>query len=107
LDQARRAENKLGLAEHLADASARLGVSTFALALLLAGAEPEELATAVTAALRGVPSIAYGDVIGTNVAMCTSRSAWAPCSPRCRSVAGCAATPCSAYCAAGRTETSP
>jgi hypothetical protein len=48
LDQARRAENKLGLAEHLADASARLGVNTFALALLLAGAEPEELATAVT-----------------------------------------------------------
>lgn len=58
-------------AEHLADASTRLGVSTFALALLLAGAEPEELATAVTAALRGVPTIAYGDVIGTNVAMCT------------------------------------
>jgi cation:H+ antiporter len=58
-------------AEHLADASVRLGVSTFALALLLAGAEPEELATSVTAALRGVPSIAYGDVIGTNVAMCT------------------------------------
>jgi hypothetical protein len=52
LDQARRAENKLGLAEHLADASARLGVSTFALALLLAGAEPEELATAVTLAAR-------------------------------------------------------
>ena len=58
-------------AEHLTDASARVGVSTFALALLLAGAEPEELATSVTAALRGVPAIAYGDVIGTNVAMCT------------------------------------
>jgi cation:H+ antiporter len=69
LDQARRAENKLGLAEHLADASARLGVSTFALALLLAGAEPEELATAVTATLRGGPSIAYGNVIDTNVAI--------------------------------------
>jgi hypothetical protein len=40
LDQARRAENKLGLAEHLADASARLGVSTFALALLLAAPNP-------------------------------------------------------------------
>jgi hypothetical protein len=52
LDQARRAENKVGLAEHLADASARLGVSTFALALLLAGAEPEELATEVTLAAR-------------------------------------------------------
>jgi cation:H+ antiporter len=58
-------------AEHLTDASTRLRVSAFALALLLAGAEPEELATSVTAALRGVPAIAYGDVIGTNVAMCT------------------------------------
>jgi cation:H+ antiporter len=58
-------------AEHLTDASARLRVSTFALALLLAGAEPEELVTSVTAALRGAPAIAYGDVIGTNVAMCT------------------------------------
>ena len=36
-------------AEHLADASKRLGVTAFALALLLAGAEPEELATVVTA----------------------------------------------------------
>jgi cation:H+ antiporter len=38
---------------------------------LLAGAEPEELATSETAALRGVPAIAYGDVIDTNLAMCT------------------------------------
>lgn len=57
-------------AEHLAGASTRLGVSTFALALLLAGAEPEELATAVTASLRDAPAIAFGDVIGANVAMC-------------------------------------
>jgi cation:H+ antiporter len=57
-------------AEHLAAASVRLGVSAFALALLLAGAEPEELATAVTAALRGSPGIAFGDVIGANVAAC-------------------------------------
>jgi cation:H+ antiporter len=48
----------------------RLGVSTFALAILLAGAEPEELATAVTASLRGAPAIAFGDVIGANVAIC-------------------------------------
>jgi hypothetical protein len=40
LDQARRAEHQLGLAEHLADASARLGVSTFALALLLSAPNP-------------------------------------------------------------------
>ena len=58
-------------AEHLAVASTRLGVSAFALALLLAGAEPEELATAVTASLRDAPAIVFGDVIGANVAICS------------------------------------
>lgn len=57
-------------AEHLGRASVGLGVSSFALALLLAGAEPEELATVVTASLRGSPGIALGDVIGANVAIC-------------------------------------
>jgi cation:H+ antiporter len=57
-------------AEHLGAASVRLGVSAFALALLLAGAEPEELATVVVASLRGSPGIALGDVIGANVAIC-------------------------------------
>ena len=57
-------------AEHLAGASKQLRVSPFALALLLAGAEPEELATAVTAALRHAPGIALGDVIGANVTIC-------------------------------------
>lgn len=57
-------------AEHLAAASTRLGVSTFGLAILLAGAEPEELATSVTASLRGAPAIALGDVVGANVAIC-------------------------------------
>lgn len=57
-------------AEHLAVASTRLGVSAFALAVLLAGAEPEELATSVTASLRSAPGIAFGDVIGANVTIC-------------------------------------
>ena len=57
-------------AEHLGSAAVRLGVSSFALALLLAGAEPEELATVVTAALKGAPGIALGDVIGANVTGC-------------------------------------
>lgn len=57
-------------AEHLGRASVRLGVSSFALALLLAGAEPEELATAVAGSLRGSPGIALGDVVGANVAIC-------------------------------------
>lgn len=48
----------------------RLGVSSFALALLLAGAEPEELATAVTASIRKLPAIALGDVIGANITIC-------------------------------------
>src|ERR1700740_3119441 len=57
-------------AEHLGAASIRLGVSAFALALLLAGAEPEELATVVVASLRVAPGIALGDVIGANAAIC-------------------------------------
>ena len=57
-------------AEHLAAASAQLGVTTFALAVLLAGAEPEELATAVAAGIRDVPAVAFGDVIGANAAIC-------------------------------------
>ena len=57
-------------AEHLGTASVQLGVSSFALALLLAGAEPEELATAVVASLRGSSGIALGDVVGANVTIC-------------------------------------
>ena len=57
-------------AEHLAGAATRLGVTTFALALLLAGAEPEELATAVAATVRESPAIAFGDVVGANVTIC-------------------------------------
>ena len=57
-------------AEHLAPASVALRVSPFALALLLAGAEPEELATGVAASLRHAPGVAFGDVIGANVAAC-------------------------------------
>lgn len=57
-------------AEHLGKAAVTLGVSSFALALLLAGAEPEELVTAVVASLRGSPGVALGDVVGANVTIC-------------------------------------
>jgi cation:H+ antiporter len=57
-------------AKHLSVASARLGVTVFALGILLAGAEPEELVTSVTAALRHSPAIALGNVVGTNIAIC-------------------------------------
>lgn len=57
-------------AKHLGGAAVRLRVSSFALALLLAGAEPEELATTIAAALKDAPAIAFGDVIGANIAIC-------------------------------------
>lgn len=57
-------------AENLGSVAKHLGTSTIALAVLLAGAEPEELATAVAASLRHAPAIALGDVIGANVTMC-------------------------------------
>lgn len=50
--------------EHLSTAAARPGVSSFALALLLAGAEPEELITAVIAAVRRSPGIAKTSTSG-------------------------------------------
>ena len=57
-------------AEHLAGASNRLGVSGFALAILLAGAEPEELATAIAATVRKAPALALGDAVGANITGC-------------------------------------
>lgn len=58
-------------AEHAAGAGRRLGVSALAVGLLLAGAEPEELVTAVVAAVQGQPGVAAGDAIGANVTLLT------------------------------------
>jgi cation:H+ antiporter len=58
-------------AENAARAGRQLGVSTLAVGLLLAGAEPEEMVTGLLAALRGRPGIAAGDAIGANVTMLT------------------------------------
>jgi cation:H+ antiporter len=57
--------------EHAASAGRRLGVTGLAVGLLLAGAEPEELITAVIAAVRGSGGIAAGDAIGANATMLT------------------------------------
>lgn len=57
--------------ENAAAAGKRLGVTGLAVGLLLAGAEPEELITAVIAAVRGQGGIAAGDAIGANVTMLT------------------------------------
>jgi cation:H+ antiporter len=60
-----------GFAENVTAASSRLGVSVLALALLLAGAEPEEAVTAMLAAGQGHPALAAGDAIGANLVILT------------------------------------
>ena len=57
--------------EHAAAAGRRLGTTGLVVGLLLAGAEPEELITAVIAALRDRGGIAAGDAIGANFTMLT------------------------------------
>src|SRR4051812_14200133 len=58
-------------AENATAAGRRLGVTTLAVGLVLAGAEPEELVTAAIAAVRHRPDIAVGDAVGANVTMLT------------------------------------
>ena len=58
--------------ENAAAAGRRLGVSVLAVAVLLAGAEPEELLTAVVAAAQDRPGLAVGDAVGANVTMLTA-----------------------------------
>lgn len=58
--------------ENAAAAAKRLGVTVLAVAVLLAGAEPEELLTAVLAAAQDRPGLAAGDAIGANVTMLTA-----------------------------------
>jgi cation:H+ antiporter len=58
--------------ENAAGAARRLGVTVVAVGVLLAGAEPEELLTAVIASLQGRPGLAAGDAIGANVTMLTA-----------------------------------
>jgi cation:H+ antiporter len=60
-----------GFAENVTAASSRLGVSVLALAVLLAGAEPEEAVTAMLAAGQGHPALAAGDAIGANLVILT------------------------------------
>ena len=58
-------------AEHASAAGRRLGVTALAIGLVLAGAEPEEMVTAMFASGRHLPGIAAGDAIGANVTMLT------------------------------------
>ncbi|MGZ4632712.1 MAG: sodium:calcium antiporter [Actinomycetes bacterium] len=58
--------------ENAAAAANRMGVTVIAVGILLAGAEPEELLTAVIAAVQDRPGLAAGDAIGANVTMLTA-----------------------------------
>jgi len=58
-------------AENAATAGRRLGVSVLAVGLILAGAEPEELVTAIYASAQHHPGIAAGDAVGANITMLT------------------------------------
>jgi len=53
--------------ENLAGAAARLGLSVIAVAVLLAGAEPEEALTSALASGAGRPALAVGDALGANI----------------------------------------
>src|SRR5437588_12076717 len=53
------------------DLARALGVSALVLGVLLAGLEPEEMLTAAIASARGAPTLAVGNVIGTNVTIIT------------------------------------
>ena len=58
--------------ENVAGAAHRLGLTVLAVAVLLAGAEPEEALTGVLASAGGHPELAAGDAIGANVTMLTA-----------------------------------
>ena len=58
--------------EHAAAAAGRLGLTVVAVGVLLAGAEPEELLTAVLASARDRPGLAAGDALGANITMLTA-----------------------------------
>ena len=80
--------------ENAAAAAFRLGVTLLATAVLLAGAEPEELLTAVLASAQDRPGLAVGDAVGANVTMLTGALGLAavvrplPIGPRTRLYAG-------------------
>src|SRR6266699_2180730 len=53
------------------DLAQSLGVSALVLGVVLAGVEPEEMLTAAIASARGAPTLAVGNVVGTNVTIVT------------------------------------
>ncbi len=53
------------------DVARDLGLSALVVGVLLAGLEPEEMLTAAIASARGAPTLAIGNVIGTNITIVT------------------------------------
>ena len=53
------------------DLARAFGISALVLGVLLAGLEPEEMLTAAIASGRGAPTLAVGNIIGTNVTIVT------------------------------------
>src|SRR5947207_10367416 len=53
------------------DLSRALGISMTVLGIVLVGLEPEEMLASALASGRGVPELALGNVIGTNVTIVT------------------------------------
>jgi len=60
-----------GLVDGASDLARALGISALVIGVLLAGLEPEEMLTAAIASARGAPTLAIGNVIGTNITMVT------------------------------------
>ncbi len=58
-------------AEHVVPAARVVGLSVFGLAVLAAGAEPEEAWTAAVAAAQERPDLAAGDAVGANLVIAT------------------------------------
>ena len=54
------------------DLARALGMSALVLGVVLAGLEPEEMLTAAIASARGAPTLAVGNIIGTNVTIVTA-----------------------------------
>lgn len=54
------------------DLAHAFGVSALVVGVLLAGLEPEEMLTAAIASIRGAPTLAVGNIIGTNVTIVTA-----------------------------------
>src|SRR5260370_817134 len=54
------------------DLARALGVSALVLGVVLAGIEPEEMLTAAIASGRSAPTLAIGNIIGTNVTIVTA-----------------------------------